>query len=99
MAKRAKQASAILKALSHEFLLLILCLLCECEKSVSDLEELHSLRQSSVSHHLARPRRDGLVQTDRNGKAIHYGLANGDVRLILGILQAVFCKNPRRRAR
>ncbi len=99
MTKRAKQASEFLKALSHESRLLILCLLCEDEKSVTDLEELLCLRQSSVSQHLARLRRDGLVQTKRSGKAIHYSLANDDVRLILGTLHAVFCKNPRHRAR
>lgn len=72
MAKRAKQASAFLKALSHESRLLILCRLCEGERSVTELEELLLLRQSSVSQQLARLRLDGLVQTKRNGKTIHY---------------------------
>ncbi len=86
MAKRAKQASEFLKALSHESRLSILCLLCEGEKSVTELEELLCLRQSSVSQHLARLRLDGLVQTKRNGKAIHYSLANDAVRRILSTL-------------
>ena len=96
IAKRAKQASELLKALSHESRLLILCLLCEGEKSVTELEELLSLRQSSVSQHLARLRLDGLVQTKRNGKAIHYSLANDAVRRILSTLHDVFCKTPKR---
>ena len=96
MAKRAKQASEFLKALSHESRLLILCLLCEGEKSVTELEELLSLRQASVSQHLARLRLDGLVQTKRNGKAIHYSLANDAVRRILSTLHDVFCKTPKR---
>jgi DNA-binding transcriptional ArsR family regulator len=96
IAKRAKQASEFLKALSHESRLVILCLLCEGEKSVTELEELLSLRQSSVSQHLARLRFDGLVQTKRNGKAIHYSLANDAVRRILSTLDDVFCKRPKR---
>jgi DNA-binding transcriptional ArsR family regulator len=96
VAKRAKQASEFLKALSHEARLLILCRLCEGEKSVTELEELLSLRQPSVSQHLARLRLDGLVQTKRNGKAIHYSLANDAVRRILGTLHDVFCKSPKR---
>jgi DNA-binding transcriptional ArsR family regulator len=98
MAKRAKRASEFLKALSHESRLLILCVLCEGERSVTELEGLLSLRQSSVSQHLARLRLDGLVQTKRNGKAIHYSLANDAVRLILRTLYDVFCTSPKRNA-
>jgi ArsR family transcriptional regulator, virulence genes transcriptional regulator len=99
MAKRARRASEFLKALAHESRLLILCLLCEGEKTVTDLEELLSLRQASVSQHLARLRLDGLVQAKRNGKAIHYSLANVGVRMILGTLHGIFCKRPKRPAR
>ena len=99
MAKRARQASEFLKALAHESRLLILCLLCEGEKTVTDLEGLLSLRQASVSQHLARLRFDGLVQAKRNGKAIHYSLANDDVHAILGTLHGIFCKRPKRPAR
>jgi DNA-binding transcriptional ArsR family regulator len=99
MAKRAKQASTFPKSLAHEFRLLILCLLCEGEKSVADLEEVLLMRQSSVSQHLARLRRDGLVQPKRNGKAVHYSLATDDVRLMVGTLHDLFCKSPRRHAR
>jgi DNA-binding transcriptional ArsR family regulator len=98
MAKRAKHASEFLKALSHESRLLILCVLCGGERSVTELEGLLSLRQSSVSQHLARLRLDGLVQTKRNGKAMHYSLANDAVRPILRALQDVFCTSPIRNA-
>jgi DNA-binding transcriptional ArsR family regulator len=96
MAGRAKQASAFLKALSHESRLLILCLLSEGEKSVTELEELLSLRQSAVSQQLARLRLDGLVRPKRCGKAVCYSLANDDVGLILGALYGLFCKRPKR---
>jgi DNA-binding transcriptional ArsR family regulator len=99
MLDQAKQASEFLKALSHEGRLLILCQLCEGEKSVSDLEELLSLRQSAVSQHLARLRLDGLVEAKRDGKAVYYGLANDDLRTILAALYEVFCKKPRPGAR
>jgi DNA-binding transcriptional ArsR family regulator len=92
MLERAKQASEFLKALSHEARLVILCQLCEGEKSVRDLEELLSLRQSAVSQHLARLRLDGLVEAKRDGKAVYYGLANDDLRIVLAALYEVFCK-------
>ena len=99
MLDRARQASEFLKALSHESRLLILCILSQGEQSVAELEELLSLRQPAVSQQLARLRRDGLVDTKRNGKTIHYRLANDDVRTILKAVYDVFCRKPRRGAR
>lgn len=99
MVDRAKQASLFLKALSHESRLMILCHLCEGEKSVTDLEELLDLRQSTVSQQLARLRLDGLVETERDGKTVYYSLANEDVRTILNAIHEVFCNKPKRNAR
>ena len=96
MIDRAKQASDFLKALSHESRLMILCILSEGEKSVTDLEQLLSMRQSAVSQQLARLRLDGLVETKRDGKTIYYSLANDDVRTILKGVYDVFCKKPKR---
>ena len=99
MVDRAKQATGFLKALSHESRLLILCLLSEGEKSVTNLEELLALRQSTVSQQLARLRLDGLVKTKRDGKTIYYNLANEDVRTILAAIYEVFGKKRKRGAR
>jgi DNA-binding transcriptional ArsR family regulator len=99
MAERAKDASAFLKALSHETRLSILCLLREEDKSVTDLEELLLLRQSSVSQQLARLRLDGLVRAKRDGKVVRYSLANDGVGLILGTLHVLFCKSAKRARR
>ena len=96
MLDRAKQASEFLKALSHESRLLILCHLSVGEKSVTDLEQLLALRQSSVSQQLAHLRLDGLVETERDGKTVYYRLASEDVRTILKAIYNVFCKKPKR---
>lgn len=98
MLDRAKQASEFLKALAHESRLLILCLLCEGKKSVTDLEELLSMRQPAVSQHLARLRHDGLVETAREGRIVYYTLANEDTRKILSAVHEVFCARHKRGA-
>ena len=46
---KARKASEFLKALSHENRLLLLCLLAERERSVSELEQILALRQPTVS--------------------------------------------------
>ena len=66
--------------------------MCEGEKSVTELERLLSLRQPTVSQQLARLRNDGLVRTRRDGKTVHYRLANEDVRVIIDAVREVFCR-------
>ena len=95
MIANAQQASEFLKALSHESRLVILCLLVEGEKSVTEIEQMLSLRQPAVSQQLARLRADNLVETRRDGKNIYYTLARPEVREIIGALHAAFCR-PRR---
>jgi DNA-binding transcriptional ArsR family regulator len=93
----AKRASNFLKALAHESRLIILCILAEGEKSVSELEHELELRQPTVSQQLARLRADGLVSTRRDGKIIYYSLASDEARTIIGAIYDVFCKKPRKR--
>ena len=62
----AQQASVFLKALAHEARLLILCLLIEEEKSVTEIEEILSLRQPAISQQLARLRADGDGRLSRH---------------------------------
>ena len=71
MLANARQASDLLKALSHEVRLMILCFLIKGEKSVGEIEKMLELRQPAVSQQLARLRADGLVEARRNGKSIY----------------------------
>jgi DNA-binding transcriptional ArsR family regulator len=94
----AQEASGFLKALAHEGRLLILCLLVEEEKSVTEIEEILGLRQPAISQQLARLRADGLLQTRREGKNVFYSLARPEVRAIISALHRAFCREPRLRA-
>ena len=91
MVENAQMASDFLKALSHEARLVILCLLLEGEKSVTEIEQMLSLRQPAVSQQLARLRADDLVETRRDGKNIYYSLARPEVRQVIEALHAAFC--------
>ena len=93
----AREASEFLKALSHEARLVILCMLIEGEKSVTEIEQILNLRQPAVSQQLARLRADNLVETRREGKNIYYSLARSDVREVIEALHKAFCKPKRAR--
>lgn len=92
MSQNARQASEFLKALSHESRLMILCLLMQKERSVTELEEILGIRQASVSQQLQRLRGERLVSTRRVGKQIYYSLASDEARAVIGVLYDIFCK-------
>jgi DNA-binding transcriptional ArsR family regulator len=93
--KNARRAADFLKALAHENRLMILCILSQGERSVSELEAMLSLRQPTVSQQLARLRADGLVTTRRDGKAVYYSLASEAARVIVGAVNEMFCATER----
>lgn len=91
MRTNAGQAAELLKAMSNENRLIILCYLGSQELSVSELNAFIDLSQSSLSQHLARLRNDGLVKTRREKQTIYYSVANPAVVKLISFLQKEFC--------
>ncbi|MSP66713.1 MAG: ArsR family transcriptional regulator [Alphaproteobacteria bacterium] len=89
--QNAGSAAALLKALGNESRLLVLCHLCQQERSVTQLEALVGLSQSALSQHLARLRRDGLVVTLRAAQTIYYSLGSEAARRVIAVLYDLFC--------
>lgn len=89
--EKSGQASRLLKSLANDRRLLILCHLSENEKSVGELERLVDLSQSALSQHLARLRRDKLVQTRREAQTIFYSIASPEAGAVLQTLYTLYC--------
>jgi DNA-binding transcriptional ArsR family regulator len=90
----AAKAATFLKALGHENRLMILCLLCERPRTVSELEDLLALSQATVSQHLARLRQEDLVETRRDGRAITYSIADETTSRFIQAIYDKFCRAP-----
>ena len=91
MQSAADAASDLLKSLANRHRLLILCQLIERERSVGELAAFLSLRDSTVSQHLALLRKDGLVTPRRDGQTIWYSIASDEARRILETLYRIYC--------
>jgi DNA-binding transcriptional ArsR family regulator len=87
----ARKASTLLKAMSNEHRLMILCQLVQGERRVGELEIRIGLSQSALSQHLARLRRDGLVKTRRKAQTIYYSLAGVEARSVIEALYSLYC--------
>ena len=89
----AWRASRLLKAMSNQHRLMILCQLAiGGEKCVGELERIIGLSQSALSQHLARLRRDQLVRTRRSAQTIYYSLSGGEVDAVIDALYRLYCE-------
>ena len=93
---RAEEAAALMKALSNESRLLILCTLAGKELSVTELNEQIPLSQSALSQQLAVLRREGLVTTRKEAQTVYYSLAPSDALRVIELLRELYCTPARR---
>ena len=87
----AGEAAALLRALSNEKRLMILCQLGEGEMSVGQLLPQVGLSQSALSQHLAKLRDEALVSTRRDGTTIFYRIAVPAVMKVIAVLAEIYC--------
>lgn len=88
--EQSEKVSALLKALANEKRLMIVCILCKGEKNVGELEQVIGLSQSALSQHLARLRRDGIVDTRREAQTIYYSIKDPAVPKLLHQMSAIY---------
>lgn len=91
MQSSAQAAAELMKALSSENRLMLLCQLADGEKSVGELAETLGLRQAAVSQQLGLLRRDGLVAARREGRVMHYRLTGREARAVILLLYELYC--------
>lgn len=90
--RQAGEAVALLKALSNESRLLVLCHLAESgELSVGELVERVGLSQSALSQHLAKLREERLVATRKEAQTVFYRVCDPKADQLLTLLHDLFC--------
>jgi len=92
MRKHSADAAAMMRALSHEARLRVLCDLVGGERMAGELVERSGLSQSALSQHLAKLREEGLVATRRDGQSVFYRIADPRTARILAVLYDIYCK-------
>ena len=89
----AAQASGLLKAMSNESRLMILCILQGHEMSVSELNKQIPLSQSALSQHLAALRKERLVAVRKEAQTVYYRIAHPAPEQIIAVLKSIYCKD------
>jgi len=87
------EATAVLGLMSHGDRLRVLCnLSTEGEMTVGQLLERIDLSGSALSQHLAKLRKQGLVETRKDRQNVYYRVGREDVEKILQTLYQLYCR-------
>ena len=88
--EQAEDAADRLRKFGQPMRLMILSLLLEGEKSVSEIDMATGIGQPALSQQLAELRRAELVTTRRQAKQVFYSIADESVELCVRSIEAVF---------
>lgn len=93
--ENAGNAGSLLKALGNPDRLLLLCQLVEGEMNVGELERRLQIVQPTLSQQLGVLRREGLVDTRRDGRQIFYRISSPDALAIIETLYGLYCASEK----
>ena len=80
--KKISSLSSILKLVTEESRLKLLCILKEKEHCVCELMEHVGMSQSLISHHLKDLKEAGVVDSQKKGLYVYYSLTKNGKRVI-----------------
>jgi len=86
MANNVDTAAGVLKALSNQTRIKLMCMLMDGEKSAGELAQGVDMRLPAISQHLSKMRTAGLVVSRRNAQTIYYKAKEGVGHAIVGTL-------------
>lgn len=92
MQEKADHVSSFLKGLANPHRLMILCLLAEGEKNVTDLINATGIAQTSMSQHLNKLKDEGIVSYRREHRTLYYSISHNAVHDVMNTLYNHFCK-------
>lgn len=87
----ADEAASLLGCMANPDRLMLLCMLVQGERNVSELRDLTGIEQPTLSQQLTVLRNEGLAQTRKAGKYVYYRIGNPDVLRIMQTLYDIFC--------
>lgn len=84
--KQITSLSSLLKIVSEENRLRLLCLLNKGEHCVCEIPNHFEMSQSLISHHLADLKEANLIKDRKDGRKVFYSLTNKGQRVTKNIL-------------
>jgi len=95
MMNNSAKAVRLLKAVSNERRLLILCHLLNGELSVGEMNDKLGLSQSALSQHLALLRRNKLVKTRKEAQTVFYSMNSKEAEALIALMHSLYCREAK----
>jgi len=93
MEENAKQVASLLKLLSNENRLLILCGLIKGSMSVGEIAKfVPKIGQSALSQHLSALKAHGVLDFEKIGQQVIYSIAEERVVKVIEVLYEHYCR-------
>lgn len=93
MEEQAREVAKLLKLLSNQYRLLILCALEDGEKTVTEIcEKTTGIGMSALSQHLSALRGYGIIDNCKRGQYVYYHIADKRIHDVLSVLKENYCK-------
>ncbi len=92
MEEKSRKVSELLKVLSNENRLLILCALIEEPLNVTELMKfVPNITQSSLSQHLSMLKAHEIVDFEKKGQSVTYFIKDRRIEDIISVLKKNYC--------
>ncbi len=91
MKEKAKQVADLLKVLSNENRLLILCELVNGAQSVNSLLENLQITQSGISQHLAILKANGFLDYEKKAQTVFYRIKDEKIVELMKHIKEIYC--------
>ena len=92
MEQNAKNLARLLKVLSNEYRLLILCHLLEEAHTVGALgQKITKISPSALSQHLAILKAHGMVDSTKEGQHVTYFILDERIQDVMTVLKEHYC--------
>lgn len=93
MIEHAKEISNLLKAISNEHRLLILCALLDNELSVNEIHNLvDDISQPAISQHLNYLMKHDCIKFRKDGQRVLYSLKDERLKTLFKTIKSEYCK-------
>ncbi|MBU6950093.1 helix-turn-helix transcriptional regulator [Hahella sp. HN01] len=86
-----EKALSLIKSMDNRNRLFILCLLCDGERTVTEMAEATELSLSAMSQHLSVLRQADLVETEKYQQSVTYRLKGNEVKQMIALLKKLYC--------
>jgi ArsR family transcriptional regulator len=89
--RKCDLVSGVFASLAHPVRIKILCKLMDADQTVNDLAGFCDVAQPAMSQFLSRMKEEGLVEARRNGRFVHYRLADARLRSLMTATRKLYC--------